>query len=114
MKIGNHWTHPLWGEWEGKLLLNYHYKIVSKTTLDTQWGTIDCYVVEASAQSELGRSNLTSFYSEEFGFVRLEYEMFTGLKVNLWLSDLSENHQLGDLKQIATYIDGQKQKLNED
>ncbi len=111
MKIGDHWCNEKWGVWDKKLLLSYDYKITKKTTINTKIGTLDCYVIESSAKSKIGESKLKSYFSEQYGFVRLEYEMATGLKVNLWIDSFSENNNFDSLKEIVKYMSEQKKTV---
>ena len=105
MKISNHWSHEKWGVWDKKLLLHYNYKIARNTMLETALGDEECYVVESTAKSEIGESKLLSYYSENYGFVRLEYTMATGLQVNLWLCDYLENQKLDGLEDVVSFLD---------
>ncbi len=106
MEIGNQWSNELWGDWNKKLLLSYDYRISKKTIVKTGIGDLECYVVESTAKSEIGISKLTTYYSELYGFVRLEYEMVTGLKVNLWLDSVSDN-DFNDQSGIIKYREEQ-------
>lgn len=96
MLIGQPWSDPLWGTWEGKLLLSYHYKITGKKTLKTKLGAVSCYVIESTAQSTMGETKLKSYYSEKYGFVRLEYELMNDLKVHLWLVKAETGKEFND------------------
>ncbi len=111
MKIGDHWCNEKWGVWKKKLLLSYDYKITQKTKINTKIGKLECYVIESTAKSEIGESKLKSFFSEKYGFVRLEYEMATGIKVNLWLDNLKENNNFNGYENIGKYIDKQKKTV---
>lgn len=98
MLIGEGWGNDMWGTWEGQLLLTYNYEIVAKKTLKTPIGKIDCFVVESSAASDIGTTKLTSYFSEEYGFVKLEYELLQGLKVNMWLVDFLTGKKFNDTR----------------
>jgi len=98
MKIGQGWGNEMWGKWEGQLLLTYNYKITEKKTIKTEIGEIDCFVIESSAKSEIGTTKLTSYFSEKYGFVRLEYELLNELKVNMWLIDFKTNKEFNDTR----------------
>ncbi len=98
MLIGEGWGNDMWGTWEGQLLLTYNYEIVAKKTLKTSIGEIDCFVVESSAASDIGTTKLTSYFSEEYGFVKLEYELLQGLKVNMWLVDFLTGKEFNDTR----------------
>ena len=111
MKIGDQWCNEKWGVWEKKLLLSYEYKTTQKTKINTKLGELECYVIESTAKSEIGESKLKSFFSEKYGFVRLEYEMVTGLKVNLWIDNLKENNNFNSYENIGKYIDEQKKTV---
>ena len=88
MSIGNHWSNKKWGEWEGRLLLNYEYEIVGKEKIDSEFGKIDCIVVNAVANSIIGKSKLKAYFSEKYGFIKLEYTLFSGIKINLNLEKI--------------------------
>ena len=111
MKIGDQWCNEKWGVWKKKLLLSYGYKTTQKTKINTKLGELECYVIESTAKSEIGESKLKSFFSEKYGFVRLEYEMVTGLKVNLWIDNLKENNNFNGYENIGKYIDEQKKTV---
>jgi hypothetical protein len=89
MSIGNHWSNVVWGEWEGRLLLKYEYEIIGSVLINSDLGQINCIKIVAKANSRIGTSYLTSYYSDVFGFVRLEYVLFNGLKINLKLVKVS-------------------------
>ena len=97
MRIGKNWGNKLWGEWKGQLLLTYSYKITEKKTIKTEIGEIDCFVIESSAKSEIGTTRLISYFSEKYGFVRLEYELLNDLKVNMWLITFQTDKEFNDL-----------------
>ncbi len=83
MSIANHWADKKWGLWEGRLLLNYEYEICGKEIILTKIGELDCIVINAIATSKIGQSRLKYYFSQEYGFVKLEYILFTGLKIEL-------------------------------
>lgn len=85
MAIGKNWSNPLWGSWEGPLLLSYHYLITGIEQVQTPFGPIECYVIESTATSKIGTTKLKSYFSIFYGFVRMEYELLNELKVNFWL-----------------------------
>ncbi len=98
MLIGQNWGNEMWGKWEGQLLLTYNYKITEKKTVKTEFGEIDCFVIESTAKSEIGTTKLTSYFSEKYGFIRLEYELLNELKVNMWLIDFKTNKEFNDIR----------------
>lgn len=98
MSIGNHWSNKKWGEWEGRLSLNYDYEIVGKEKIDSEFGKIDCIVVNAVANSIIGNSKLKAYFSEKYGFIKLEYTLFNGIKINLNLDKIINGRILRDGK----------------
>lgn len=98
MLIGQNWGNEMWGKWEGQLLLTYNYKITEKKAIKTEIGEIDCFVIEGSAKSEIGTTKLTSYFSEKYGFVRLEYELLNEIEVNMWLIDFRINKEFNDTR----------------
>lgn len=96
MVIGEGWGDKLWGEWSGQLLLEYSYKITGKEKINTELGEVECFVIESQADSKLGSTKLKSLYSDDFGFIKLEYVLFTGIEVNMWIIDFKENKEFND------------------
>ncbi len=96
MSIGEHWSHPMWGEWDGRLLLTYTYELAGKESLETNFGDLDCLVIEATAQSKADISRLKAYYHPEFGFVKLVYTLFTGILVELHLHSVMDGPVLRD------------------
>ncbi|BDX38718.1 hypothetical protein CYCD_20730 [Tenuifilaceae bacterium CYCD] len=73
LEIGDQWGDKRWKEWSGDIMNKCQYKISGKETLNTAVGSLECYVVESEAKSELGTTKLTSYFNEQFGFVKLMY-----------------------------------------
>ena len=86
MSIGTNWSNKIWGEWENRLLLTYEYEILAKEKVVTNFGAINCVKVRSIATSEIGSSELISYFSEKYGFVKLQYTLFTGIKIELNLN----------------------------
>jgi hypothetical protein len=89
MSISNFWANELWGNWDGQLLLQYTYQMVGETTLETELGRLNCWKIEATAKSKIGQTQLTSYFSEKYGFVQLHYELATGIQVQLTLKEMT-------------------------
>ena len=49
------------------------YTITGKTQLVTALGTLDCFITKSTAVNEYGEGHLTSYFNEQYGFVKLEY-----------------------------------------
>lgn len=96
MSISNHWSDKEWGQWEGRLLLTYDYKITEKVTIQSQLGEIDCLVINAVANTKLGASKLKAYYSYAYGFVKLQYTLFTGIEIELALKQVIDTPILRD------------------
>lgn len=103
MSIGNHWSNKKWGEWENRLLLNYEYEIIAREKVVTKFGKIDCLKVRATATSAIGSSELISYFSEKYGFVKLEYTLFTGIKIEINLDEIVAGPILRDTKEFYQY-----------
>ncbi|MCZ8022450.1 MAG: hypothetical protein O9294_11850 [Cytophagales bacterium] len=73
LKIGDHWKDIRWKTWEGLVENEYKYKIIRKEKLLTDIGEMECWVIEGVATSSLGLTELTAYYNELNGFVKLDY-----------------------------------------
>ena len=88
LDISNEWGDPRWITWEGLIKNIYQYKIVDKKVIPTKLGELNCFIIEASAKNELGKSLLTAAFNEEYGFVDLDYTNIDGSKMRLELSKI--------------------------
>lgn len=98
MSIGNHWANEKWGLWNDRLLLNYEYEISGKEKIQTKIGELECIVISAIATSNIGKSKLKSYFSYEYGFVKLEYTLFTGMEIELNIAQVTDGPILRDGK----------------
>ena len=73
LKIGSYWSDKRWLVWEGLIENIYNYKITDKVILQTKLGEIECLVISSNAISKLGETKLTSYFNNQFGFVKLDY-----------------------------------------
>jgi len=108
MLIGQGWRGEKWGKWKGQLLLKYEYKITAKKKIKTAIGLIECYVIESYATSTIGKTKLKTYFSETFGFVRLEYELTTNIQINIWLIDFKKDQEYIT---VQDYLRSQKSNL---
>lgn len=90
MAIGDHWADERWKSWKGQIENNYKYEIVDTCTVKTVFGRIECFVVEAKADSRIGKTELKAFFSATFGFVKLNYVNIDGSKTNLELIEFKK------------------------
>ena len=82
LKTGNNYDCASWGTFEGVVLNEYEYQIIEKgRILETDFGDLECVVVEAIGISDLGPTKLISYFNEKLGFVRLEYETINQAKM---------------------------------
>jgi hypothetical protein len=88
LKIGGQWGDKRWKEWTGNIENKYQYRIVGIEKLKTTLGTLDCYIVESQAVSELGITKLKSYFNERYGFVRLEYTNIDNSKIEMNLQNI--------------------------
>ena len=73
LKIGGYWSDKRWLAWKGLIENIYNYKITDKVLLQTKLGEIECLVISSNAISKLGETKLTSYFNNQFGFVKLDY-----------------------------------------
>ena len=88
LKFGSHWADKRWLTWEGQNENHYNYNITDKTILKSKLGDIECFVVSSDATSKIGKTKLTSYYSKEFGFVKLDYTNVDGSKTIIELEKM--------------------------
>lgn len=57
----------------GDLKIEYEYKVIGQKDIKTKIGVMNCYVIEAKSENSNVNTNLTMYYSNEYGFVKLHY-----------------------------------------
>ncbi|MFV8352151.1 hypothetical protein [Flavobacterium sp. XS2P14] len=88
LEIGNHWSDKRWLEWKGGIENVYDYEIIENKTISTKLGNLECYIVQATAKSRIGETELISYFNPKFGFVKLEYKNIDGTKTVLELENV--------------------------
>jgi hypothetical protein len=88
LNIGDHWSNKRWLEWKGRIENGYDYEIKENKTISTKLGNLECYIIQATAKSRIGETELVSYFNPKFGFVRLEYKNIDGTKTVLELENV--------------------------
>ncbi len=90
LSIGDHWADKRWKLWQGRITNKFSYEIIDQSKIETQFGLINCYEIFSSAQSELGKTSLRTWFNDELGFVKLEYINIDNSSLTLYLTDVKE------------------------
>ena len=65
-----------------KIENKYNYKIIAVgKTIPTALGELSCAVVKSTAKSRLGKTELTAYYHDDYGFVKMEYKNIDGSRI---------------------------------
>jgi hypothetical protein len=80
LKFGSHWSDKRWLIWEDLNENTYNYEIIDKRILQTKLGSIECFVISSTAQSNIGQTKLISYFNDQYGFVKLDYTNINGTK----------------------------------
>jgi hypothetical protein len=78
LEIGENWSDKRWLEWKGEIENMYNYEIVDRKNILTKLGNLDCFVIDAKANSRIGGTKLLSYFNPVYGFVKLEYQNIDG------------------------------------
>jgi hypothetical protein len=71
--VGSQWESTQWKTWEGRLSIDYKYKISNEELIKTPMGDIMCFKINSTAISKLGSSSLTSYFNQTYGFVKWDF-----------------------------------------
>jgi hypothetical protein len=83
LQIGDSYSDKRWKDWNGIINNQISYEISDTTHLITKMGTLNCYEIKATATSKLGTTQLTSYYNETFGFIKLDYLNIDSSRITL-------------------------------
>lgn len=103
LTIGDHWSNATLAAWEGDLMLTYEYEITEKEKVKTNFGEIECTVVNAIAISNIGTSYLKAYFSDDLGFVKLNYIVFNGMEISLILDRVITGPIFRDGKELIKH-----------
>lgn len=88
LTIGSHWGDERWKTWEGIIVNKYKYKITDTACeVVTPMGTLPCVKVEAMAKSRIGKTHLTAYYNDTYGFVKMDNTNIDGSKIIINLAE---------------------------
>ena len=88
LEIGDSWSDKRWLEWKGSILNLYKYEIIGKSIISSKLGNLECYIVKAEAESRIGKTELISYFNQEYGFIKLEYKNIDETKIILEIEKL--------------------------
>ena len=86
-KLDGAWSSENYLKWEGIVSFNYHYKVSGQTTVIVNNQSIDCFIINAIGDSELGKTALVFYFNPTLGFIRFEYTTMEDAKIVLYLDD---------------------------
>lgn len=86
LKIGDSWADKRWLAWKGGIENTYVYEITDKKKINTVFGELECYIIDATAQSRLGTTKLTTIFNIDYGFIELNYTNIDKSKTKLKLT----------------------------
>ena len=97
LSVGKKWNDNTitlqegWGDWS-HMKVKSTFEILSKETVQTNYGELEnCWKVKAVSNFDLGQSEVTFWFHERFGFVKLNYVNYGGQKLNIELTQITEN-----------------------
>lgn len=80
-----------WGDWENQGG-NMTYEVVKKETIQTKYGQIrDCWFVQSISNFIFGSSKADFWYSEQYGFVKMEYVNYGKQRLTFELAAVNNN-----------------------
>lgn len=79
-----------WAEWQDVLRVDSKYEKIGTEKIDTAFGQIECIKIKGVSTSDLGETSLISWFHEDYGFLRLEYQNIDSSQIVLELSELRE------------------------
>ena len=86
LTIGNRWGDERWKTWDGLIVNKYKYKITdTDCEVVTPMGTLSCVKVEAVAKSRIGKTRLTAYYNDTYGFVKMDNTNIDGSRIEIKL-----------------------------
>lgn len=76
---------------EGNYRSKIKYEIVDLQKIETSYGLLDCYVIEAVSITHAGKTSLKAFFNQKMGFVNLKYKFDNGVRLDFFRVPSIEN-----------------------
>lgn len=89
LDVDQKWGDPRWATWEGSITNKYTYEIVEEKKLDTAFGELDCMIIHADANSQLGKTSMVAAFHPEYGFVDMKFVNIDGTQMEMILAELN-------------------------
>ena len=100
LNIGDQWGNKNWKEWKGSIENKYEYEIVDKLKLVTKLGLIECYKIKSTATSRIGKTSLMAYFSEKYGFVKLDYTNINKTKIVFEMTEFIKHDKMLDSRRF--------------
>lgn len=72
--VGTLFADPAWKTWTGVAKRRHNYRVLEQQIISTEnFGDRSIYVIEAVTAGDIGPSQLTTYFNEEIGFLKLHY-----------------------------------------
>lgn len=89
-QVGSHYGDERWATWDGNITITTNYEITGKQVIETRWGELETWTIEAEAVSELGTTTMKAVFNDSLGFLEMNF-------VNIDESEMKFN--LGEVNQ---------------
>lgn len=90
LEIGSHYGDERWVTWNGNTENIYTYKITDISNQPTAFGDIECYEITSTGTGKLGETKLVSWFSFDYGFVKLDYTNIDNSKTIIELQEFEK------------------------
>jgi hypothetical protein len=88
LEVGEKWPEFKAFDWKGKLTLHVKYVVQGTEALTLPFGNVQTIKIKAIANTTIGQSTLTSYFNEQFGFVKLVYRNLYGSSITMILKQI--------------------------
>jgi hypothetical protein len=78
-------------KWEGVLNTYETLEIIDKVQLPTALGILPCFVVQGISKSNLTDTQSLFYYNEDYGFVKIVYDLFDKSRLEFNLKDIKKD-----------------------
>lgn len=86
--ISERWSDSRIIQYDGKQQASYIYHVTGTGILKTAMGKLKCYIIQGTANTSLGKSEMTAYFHKQYGFVFLKYDNIDNSIINLRLIDV--------------------------
>jgi len=87
-QVGSHYGDERWATWDGNITITTNNEITGTQVMETSWGELETWTIEAEAISEIGTTSMKAVFNDSLGFLKMNFTNIDGSKFKFELGEV--------------------------